>query len=124
MKEKPKKASPFDWVIEPFCEEPSYIEKQMFGCKACYLHGRLKLVLASSDDADWNGLLIPTDKENHKSLREDFGSLKVHPILKKWLYLPEATEDFEEVAFALADRILADDVRIGVEPRLKSLGRM
>lgn len=65
------------------------------------------------------GLLIPTDKRHHKSLRQDHKRLVVHPILKKWLYLPESNEDFEESARALMESVLANDPRIGVESQRK-----
>lgn len=100
-------------------EEPSYIEKAMFGCKGCYLHGRLVLVLAARDEP-WNGLLVPTEKKHHKSLRRAHKDLVVHSVLKKWLYLPESNDDFEESARDLVESIKANDVRIGVEPKGKS----
>lgn len=103
-------------------EEPSYIEKAMFGCRGCYLYGRLVLVLAAREEP-WNGLLVPTEKKHHKSLSRDHKGLVTHPILKKWLYLPESNEDFEESARNLVESILADDPRIGVEPKEKSRGR-
>ncbi|MBI2088841.1 MAG: hypothetical protein HYT78_08895 [Deltaproteobacteria bacterium] len=101
-------------------EEPSYIQKPMFGCMGCYLYGRLVLVLAARGREPWNGLLVPTEKKFHQSLRRDHKNLVTHPILKKWLYLPESNEDFEDSARALVESILADDPRIGVEPKEKS----
>ena len=71
-------------------------------------------------DEPWNGLLVPTDKRHHKSLLRDHRSLVTHPILKKWLYLPESNEDFEASARALVESILAHDPRIGVESKPKS----
>ncbi|MBI2347324.1 MAG: hypothetical protein HYV05_01585 [Deltaproteobacteria bacterium] len=91
----------------------------MFGCKGCYLHGRLVLVLAARDEP-WNGLLVPTEKKHHESLLRDYKGLITHPILKKWLYLPESDGDFEESARALVESIKADDPRIGVESKPKS----
>jgi hypothetical protein len=97
-------------------EEPSYIEKPMFGCQACYLHGQLKLVLASKGKP-WNGLLIPTDHQFHDSIKKDFKGVVQHPVLKKWLYLPETYEDFETVASDIVEVIRMNDQRFGVEPR-------
>ena len=110
------KQHPLHWIIEPLAEEVSYIEKPMFGCQACYLHGRLKLVLASKKKP-WNGLLIPTEKEFHDSIRKNFKGVVQHPILKKWLYLPETYEDFESVGNDIVERVLMDDQRFGVEPK-------
>lgn len=98
-------------------EEPSYIEKSMFGCKGCYLHGRLVLVLAARRREPWNGLLVPTERRHHKSLLRDHKSLGQHPVLKKWLYLPESDDQFEEAARSIIESILGNDPRIGVESR-------
>lgn len=95
-KKKPKN-HPLLWVIEPLMEEPSYLEKPMFGCLAVYLHGRLMLALASGEEP-WNGLLIPTEKQFHDAIQKELRDVVQHSILKKWLYLPEATEDFETIA--------------------------
>ena len=102
-------------MVEPLAEEPSYIEKAMFGCKGCYLHGRLVLVLAARGNKPWNGLLLPTERKHQPTLRRDHKQLISHPVLKKWLYLPESNEDFEEAARAIVERILDNDARIGVE---------
>ncbi len=118
LKPKGRRAHPLQWVVEPLAEEPSYIEKAMFGCRGCYLYGRLVLVLAAREEP-WNGLLIPTEKKHHASLLRDHKSLVTHPILKKWLYLPESNEDFEEAARELVEAILANDLRIGVETKAK-----
>ena len=117
---RPKKHHPFHWVVEPFAEEPSFNEKSMFGCKGCYLYGRLMLVLAARGREPWKGLLVPTEKRYHEALRRDHTGLVTHPVLKKCLYLPESIEEFEETARALAEAILADDARIGVESNEKS----
>ncbi|MEW6441961.1 MAG: hypothetical protein AB1640_13580 [bacterium] len=103
------------WVVEPIIEEPSYLEKSMFGCRACYLFGRLVLVLADRGEP-WQGLLVPTDRGSHDSLLQEYPELVVHPVLGKWLYLPERIEDFEGAASRLVERIALDDPRFGVVP--------
>jgi len=113
---KKKKHNPLQWVVEPLMDEPSYLEKPMFGCQACYLHGRLVLALVSGAEP-WNGLLIPTDHQFHDAIRKDFKTVKQHPVLKKWLYLPEASEDFETVASDIVEAIRVNDQRFGVEPK-------
>ena len=87
----------------------------MFGCLACYLHGRLSLLLSSGEEP-WKGLLIPTDHRFHDSIRSDYQNVVQHPVLKKWLYLPESTEDFEADAALIIDAIRLNDPRFGVEP--------
>src|SRR5271157_6371525 len=85
------------WLLESIMEEPSYLEKPMFGCLAVYLHGRMVLLLAEGEEP-WNGLLIPTDYEFHGDILKEFKDVVQHSVLKKWLYLPENTEDFETIA--------------------------
>jgi len=113
-----KKTKPHSlrWVVESLTEEPSYLEKPMFGCQAIYLHGRLVLALSSGEEP-WNGLLIPTDHQFHNSILKDFKDAVQHPVLKKWLYLPEASEDFETVAQDVVEAIRIGDLRFGVEPK-------
>ena len=113
-----KKVQPFRWVIESLEEERSYLEKSMFGCLAVYLHGRLSLLLTSGEEP-WNGLLIPTDHQFHDSIRRDYQNVFQHPVLKKWLYLPEASEDFESDAQEIVETIRMNDPRFGVEPKEK-----
>ena len=111
-----KPQNPLLWVVGSLKEEPSFIDKAMFGCRAIYLHGRLMLVLCSGEEP-WNGLLIATDHEFHDSIRDDFDYVVQHPVLKKWLYLPEASEDFESVSSEIVEAIRIGDQRFGVEPK-------
>jgi hypothetical protein len=113
---KKKKQYPLRWVVESLLEEPSYLEKPMFGCLAVYMHGRLSLLLTSSEEP-WNGLLIPTEHQFHESIRKDYKDVKQHTVLKKWLYLPEASESFESVASDIVEAIRMNDQRFGVEPK-------
>ena len=113
---KPKKQYRLQWVVEPIMEEASYIERQMFGCLAVYLHGRMVLLMSEGEEP-WNGLLIPTEHEHHKSILNEFSDIVQHPVLKKWLYLPENIEDFESVASEIVRAIEINDSRFGVEPK-------
>ena len=119
LRTKARRSHPFQWVVEPLGEEPSYLEKAMFGCRGCYLYGRLVLVLAARGEEPWHGLLVPTEKEHQPGLRRTHKKLIIHPVLKKWLYLPESDDDFEEAARAVVESILANNPRIGVEPTVK-----
>ena len=113
------KPHPLDWVVEELRDQPSYLEKPMFGCRACYLMGELKLVLASADEEPWNGVLVATSKEHHESLRREIAALAPHPVLGKWLYLSEQDEDFERLSGQVIRLILRADTRIGVPPSSK-----
>src|SRR5262245_11956933 len=50
-------------------------------------------------------------------LRRSLPALRPHPVLGKWLYLAAGVESFEDDARAIAAMALADDPRLGVEPR-------
>ncbi|HJW29294.1 MAG TPA: hypothetical protein VJ508_08565 [Saprospiraceae bacterium] len=113
---KKKPQNPLLWVVDSIMEEPSYVDRAWFGCRAIYLYGRLMLVLCSGEEP-WNGLLIPIGHQLHDGIRKDFKTVKQHPVLKKWLYLAEASEDFETVAFDIVEVIRMNDERFGIEPK-------
>lgn len=106
-------------MIEGIQAEPSFVRTRMFGCEACYLHGRLVLVLATRRKEPWQGVLIPTEKEFHESLALSHEGLIRHCILGKWLYLPQSYEHFEETALCLTKSILENDPRIGVRSSVR-----
>jgi hypothetical protein len=119
---KKKKQNPLLWVVDSIMEEPSYIDRAWFGCRAIYLHGRLMLVLCSGEEP-WNGLLIATEHELHDSIQQEFGNVVQHPVLKKWLYLPENSEDFEGVSSGIVEAVRTGDQRFGVEPKERKAGK-
>jgi len=102
-------------LIEAIADDASFVTRIAFGCLSCYLHGRLKIVLADGEPP-WDGVLVPTESEHHASLRRSLPALRPHPVLRKWLYLAAGVESFEDDARAIAAMALADDPRLGVEP--------
>jgi hypothetical protein len=104
------------WIFEAFERDETYIRRRMFGCDAAYVDGLLCLI-AADRGAPWNGLLVCTSKERHEALTAEFPALKPHPVIGKWLYVPQADPSFESLAKALTARVLARDARIGVEPK-------
>jgi hypothetical protein len=128
----PAKASPssvplvlskhrFASLVDPLREDPTFVAKPMFGCVACYVGGRLVVVLADRHEP-WQGLLLPTERSVHPALRADFPDLHVHPVLPKWLYLPHGG-GFAATAPRIVERIAAGDPRFGVEPDTPRLPR-
>ncbi|MHB8882919.1 MAG: hypothetical protein ACYC69_15585 [Thermodesulfovibrionales bacterium] len=115
---KARRPHPLRWLIEPLTGEADFFERPMFGCHACYLHGRLTLVLAAQEEP-WNGLLIPTEKQFHDAIIKEFTGVAGHPVLKKWLYLSQGSDEFETSGAALVEAVRRNDPRIGVEPREK-----
>ena len=103
------------WVVESIIDDPSFVERRMFGCLACYVHGRLAVVLADGE-APWNGVLFPTSREHHDSICTQFPELSSHPILGKWLFIAADCDAFEKVVQQITSCIKANDPRFGVLP--------
>lgn len=90
----------------------------MFGGKAVYLHGKFILFLADRDEP-WRGVLVPTERAHQPSLIAERPALAPHPVLPKWLYLPETADSFETDAQSLVASALQGDLRIGIVPTPK-----
>ncbi len=90
----------------------------MFGGKAAYLDGKLMLYFAAKEEP-WRGLLVCTSREHHPSLCGEFPELSPHPILGKWLYLPESAEHFEATGLLLVSLAKERDRRLGVSSQGK-----
>lgn len=110
-----KPEHPLQWLAEPLMDEPSLVLKSWFGGRTIMLHGRHHLVLMTQGEP-WQGVLVCTSHEHHASLEDDLPSLIQHPVLGKWLYLPEQVDSFERDARQLVQLVLAGDPRLGIEP--------
>lgn len=107
---------PHAWLWEPLEEDATFVLRAMFGAKAVYLGGKLVLCFVARVEP-WRGVLVCTEKRHHESLMKEFPSLSAHPVLPKWLYLPESADDFERVAERLVALVRNRDPRIGVTPQ-------
>jgi hypothetical protein len=110
------------WMFDVFEGDATYLRKRMFGCDAAYVDGRLCLV-AADRDAPWDGLLVCTSQDQHAALIEEVPALRPHPVLGKWLYVPQADPAFEDAVAAVTSLVRNRDLRIGVEPRPRRAGR-
>jgi hypothetical protein len=110
-----KVVHPHAWLWEPLESDPTFVLRPMFGTKAVYLGGKLMLCFAARKEP-WRGVLVATDFPSHASLQAEFTELVPHPILPKWLYLPESLEAFETVAARLVRCARRRDPRLGVVP--------
>jgi hypothetical protein len=113
-----KAEHPLQWLAEPLLDEPTFVLKAWFGGRTIMLHGRHQLFLTTQGEP-WQGVLVCTYHEQQESLRAEVKSLQPHPVLGKWLYLPEASESFERDAKRLVQLVRARDPRIGVLPSPK-----
>jgi hypothetical protein len=103
-----------DLILEKLESEPSLVLKAMFGCHAFYLHGRLMLVAAEQKKQEWRGILVGMERENHPEMIKKMPELSEHPVLKKWLFLSEKNDKFEELAQRLIQLAKQNEESLGV----------
>ena len=120
---------PFDheWIFDAFAGRSTFFTKRMFGGLAAYVHERQMLVLVQPTKTGrwkWHGVLVCTGQEHHASIRAEFPALMPHAVLRKWLYIDSAHEDFEATMEAVARRIAKDDRRFGIVPAVLRRGRL
>jgi hypothetical protein len=113
-----RKVHRHQWLWEPLEREPTFVLRSMFGTKAVYLQGQIMFCFSAGREP-WRGMLVATDQTRHAALQAEFHELRPHPILPKWLYLPESSDRFETLAARLVALVRARDPRIGVIPRPK-----
>lgn len=113
---------PYAWLWEPLEQEPTFVLRAMFGTKAAYVAGRLVLCFSARKEP-WRGVLVCTEREHHASLVAEFPALAPHPILPKWLYLPDESSRFESTAERLVGLVRQRDPRIGIEPKPEAARR-
>jgi hypothetical protein len=131
-----KKLAEFSTAVflEPLLSDASFAVKKMFGGLAVYYDSRLVLVLTESPGDRawagkrftfdlWNGVLLCTDYSLHNALQTEFNALTGHPVLKKWLYLPATSPDFEDQFEKIVRCIKKKDGRIGVAPSVRKRAR-
>ncbi len=106
---------PLQWLAEPVAQDPTFVLKSWFGGRSIMLRGCHQLFLTTQGEP-WQGVLVCTFHEHHASLRAEFPSLAPHPVLGKWLYLPETCETFEADARRLVQLAKAHDPRLGIPP--------
>jgi hypothetical protein len=108
-----------EWILDAFAGRSSFFTKRMFGGLAAYLHERQMLVLVEPTKTGrwkWHGVLVCTGHEHHASIRADFPALTPHAVLRKWLFIDTAHEEFESTIEAVARRMARDDRRFGIVP--------
>lgn len=109
---------PLEWLADTVRDDPGYELKAWFGGRSLMLDGLHRLFL-TTQGGPWQGVLVCTDHVHHASLHAELPALCSHPVLKKWLYLPEASETFERDARRLVELSRLRDPRIGVAPSAK-----
>jgi hypothetical protein len=119
---KPRKAIPFEFVLDALGETATRTNP-MFGCLAVYVKEKIVLVLRDKAGGRDNGVWLATTVEHHQSLFAEFPSMKSISVLGKdvtgWQILPAEAPDFEESALRACELIAAGDPRIGKVPKPK-----
>ena len=115
---KSKRVHRYQWLWEPLETDPTFLVRPMFGGKSLYLDGKLMLYFTAGEEP-WRGVLVCTERDHHAALLAEFPELSLHPILPKWLYLPESADRFESVAERLVALARRRDPRLGVSPKPK-----
>lgn len=104
--------------------------KHMFGGMALYGHGKMLFCIMEDSTQNfykdkifpypiWNGILIPTHREYHDQFIKISKEFVPHPVLGKWMYLPQTSENFEELAVKLNLLALKNYEIIGIIPQSK-----
>ena len=118
-----KTVHPYAWLWEPLETDASFVLRAMFGAKAVYLDGKIMFCFMAKTEP-WRGILVCTDRSHHAALQAEFLPLTPHPVLPKWLYLPETDNAFERIGARLVALARRRDPRIGVVPPAKSRKRI
>lgn len=104
--------------------------KHMFGGMALYGHGKMLFCIMEDPDQNfykdkkfpypiWNGVLIPTHREYHDEFLKISKEFVPHPVLGKWMYIPQTLENFEELTVKLVLLALKNSDMIGIFPKPK-----
>ena len=118
--------------FEEVADKDSFYLKKFFGGLSIYVYGRMVAFLCEHPGDKkyrgkrfkldiWDGCLIPSVRENHKELLNLLDGTIVHPVIEKWLYLPQKSKHFESSMLKLADLVARKSSLIGVEPVLKAV---
>jgi hypothetical protein len=113
---RPRQPHRHEWLWEPLEAEATFVLRSMFGAKAAYLDGKLMLCFCASEEP-WRGVLVCTEHSLQPALLAEFPALSPHPVLPKWLYLPESADRFEPLATQLVALARRRDPRLGVMPK-------
>ena len=114
----PRSVNRLFWLAEPLADNPTFLDRPMFGGRSIYFDGRMVLYLTTKREP-WRGVLVPVEREHHASIVAQFPALKPHSVLPKWLYLRESEPTFERDAQAIVECIRRLDPRFGIVPPQK-----
>lgn len=117
--------------FEELSSKDSFYYKKFFGGLSIYVYGRMVAFLSEHPgDKEWrgkkfatdiwNGCLIPSSREHHDSLLKTIKGTVVHPVIEKWLYLPQDSKHFEASMIHLVELVRRKNPLVGIEPEIKN----
>jgi hypothetical protein len=117
--------------FEDLADHETFYFKKFFGGLSIYVFGKMVAFLSEHPGDKsfrgkkfkmdvWNGCLIPSVRENHSELIKILKGTVIHPVIEKWLYLPQESEHFEDSMVQLVEMIQRKNKLVGIEPELKS----
>jgi hypothetical protein len=116
--------------FEELSSDDSFFVKKFFRGLSIYFCGRAVAYLSNRPGDRsfrgkdyrieiWNGCLIPTHRERHAELLRSIKGSVIHPVIEKWIYLPQNSEHFEDSMVQLVNMIKNKGLLIGIEADLK-----
>ena len=79
-----------EWILDAFCEHPTFFTRSMFGGLAAYVFERQMLLLVEPTKSgrwNWHGVLVCTEFKHHASIQGELPALMPHEFLRKWLFI-------------------------------------
>jgi len=116
--------------FEDLADHDSFYFKKFFGGLSIYVFGKMVAFVCEKPERKtfrdqkfktevWNGCLIPSTRDNHAALLKLLKGAVIHPVIGKWLYLPQKSEFFEDSMIQLIEMIQRKNTLVGIEPELK-----
>lgn len=117
--------------FEELESKDSFYFKKLFGGLSIYVFGRMVAFLSEHPgDSEWrgkkfkneiwNGCLIPSHRDFHNDLLKLLKGTSIHPVITKWLYLPQSSANFEDSMFKLVELIKMRNELVGIVPNVRS----
>ena len=120
------------WIESDILYRTDYLRKNMFGGFGYYLGQKIFMAIFENEGdfvfkdktynfEIWRGCLFPIEKEFHAKALQKFLFLFSHPVLKKWLYLPLNTENFDDCVIQILRDVIKPNSFWGVIVKPKKL---
>jgi hypothetical protein len=113
---------PFRFVLD-YLTSVDFVIKPMFGCHGIYANGRLCLFLMNRErpltrreaEPMQKGVYIATTTDHMDDLKKTFAYAEFELLTEKkvWIFVSEASRNFEQYVIRACEMISSGDARIG-----------